>query len=108
MKFFRLAAATAIVAAAFATWDSHTPNEIRWEKASLDGHDVMRAPDLIVQHQDTDEIWATIGYSIYRSRQGENFKKVITIRPRFGLAWGGYLRILRSWTGHIELTEVVP
>ena len=109
MKFFPLAAVvTTIIGAAFVTWDTHTPYEIRWEKASLDDHGVMRAPELIIQHQDIDEAWATIGYSIYRSRQGENFKKVTTIRPRFGLAWGGYSRILRSWSGHIELTEVVP
>jgi hypothetical protein len=101
-------AAIAIVLATFVAWDTHTTHEIKWEKASLDDHNVMRAPELIIQHQDKDEIWATIGYSIYWSRQGENFKKVITIRPRFGLAWAGFSRVLRSWSGYNELMEVVP
>ena len=81
-RFSRLAVGIVIVVASFVAWDAHTPHEIRWEKASLDGLDVMRAPELIIQHQNKDEIWATIGYSIYRSRKGENFKKVFA-NPAF-------------------------
>ena len=107
-KITRLTVAIVIVAVAFIVWDSHTPSEIEWESASVEGHDVIRAPDLVIQHQTASEVWATIGYSVYRSRRGDSFEKVITITPRFGLAWGGYLRVLRSLTDHVELTEVLP
>jgi hypothetical protein len=101
----------AVVAALFfpvlVTWDAHTPARIEWRPALLEGQTVDRAPGLVVQHQDGPDIWATQGYSIYRS-QGESFEKVITIRPRFGLPWLGYSKLLRRWTGHSELAEVLP
>lgn len=107
-KWPLVAVVVTIAGAVFVSWDVYTPNEVRWESALLNGHHVLRAPQLIVQHQSRDEVWATIGYSIYRGREGEDFEKFTTIRPRFGLAWLGYSRTLRSWSGYLELTEVVP
>lgn len=92
----------------FVAWDVHTPYKVNWASASLKGRDVMQASGLILQHQVADEVWATKGYSIYLSQGGKHFEKITTIRPRFGLAWLGYSHTLRSWTKHLELTEVIP
>ena len=105
--YFVLAAVIA-AGVAFVAWDTQTPSEVEWEKASLAGLDVQRAPELVVQQRRGDEIWASIGYSIYRSRSGESFEKLFTVRPRLGLAWAGFSRLFRSWSGYNELIEVVP
>ena len=97
-----------IVGTGFVTWDVYTPSEISWEITSLNNHKIKKAPRLIVQHQDRETVWATIGYSVYRSQNGRAFTKIVTIRPRLGLAWLGYSRSLRYWSGYSELTEVVP
>ena len=98
----------AIAALAFVIWDVRTPQIVIWEKSTLGGVGVLRAPELVIQHQEANTSWATIGYAIYRSDQGGNFEKVFTVLPKVGLTWGGFSRILRSWSGQIELMEVVP
>jgi len=103
-----LALIVVIVGTGFVTWDVYTPSEISWEITSLKNHKIKKAPRLIVQHQDGETVWATIGYSIYRSQSGAAFTKIVTMRPRLGLAWLGYSKIMRSWSGHLELAEVVP
>jgi hypothetical protein len=55
-----------------------------------------------------DEVWASRGWSIYRSRAGDRFDRVFKLRPNFGETWGGYSRSLRRIFGYQELVEVVP
>ncbi len=92
----------------FVVWDVYTPHKDNWAPSSFKGQDVMQASGLVLQYQGDDDVWATRGYSIYRSQKGKPFEKITTIRPRLGLAWLGYSSTLRAWTGHQELTEVVP
>lgn len=108
-KSLRLLAPIIVIAGAgFVTWDVYTPTEINWENYSPKSDKIKKAPQLIVQHQDGDAVWATIGYSIYRSECGGAFTKILTMRPRLGLAWLGYSKVARLWSGNLELAEVVP
>ena len=51
-KLVGLAVALVTVMAAFVAWDVHTPQEVVWKNSTLGGHDVLLAPDLVIQHQD--------------------------------------------------------
>ena len=66
------------------------------------------APGLVLQHVDGRTVWATLGYSIYRSIDGGDFERVARVRPAAGEAWGGYLRSLRRAFGYQEVVEVLP
>ena len=62
----------------------------------------------MLQHDDGQTVWATRGFVIYRSRDGSGFERVVSVRPRLGRAWGGYVGSLRSHFGYQELVEVLP
>jgi hypothetical protein len=95
---------TALLAVAL---DVRAPGRIAWEHAELQGISTWRAPGLVLQEQRGDVLWAARGYSVYRSRGGEAFERVHTVRPPSGEAWGGFSRALRDRFHYQELAEVV-
>ena len=62
----------------------------------------------MLQQEKPGVVWASQGFSLYRSQGGGPFEKVFTIVPRFGEAWAGYLRTLRRLFGYQELVELLP
>lgn len=68
----------------------------------------MFADGLVLQHDDGTTLWATRGFAVYRSRGGSAFERVLSLRPRLGKAWGGYLASLRFRFGYQELIELLP
>jgi len=97
-----------LLAVVFAASEVRTPAEVAWEAATLQGIAAERAPGLVLQYETDRDVWASEGYSIYRSRDGGAFERVFTLRPRLGEAWAGYARTLRRWFGYQELVELLP
>ncbi len=97
-----------VLAALVLAWQVHTPRIVRWDEVEHAGVPGWIAEGLVLQHDDGRSVWATRGYSIYRSVDGDAFRKVAKIQPPRGEAWGGYLRTLRSLYGYQELVEVMP
>jgi hypothetical protein len=85
-----------------------TPGRVQWRAVEHEGRQLLVAPGLVLQHDDGETVWATQGYSIYRSDLGGGFRKVAKVRPAFGEPWGGYLRTLRLLFGYQELVELWP
>jgi hypothetical protein len=103
-----VAAVVLAIGVGLAAWEVWTPAEIPWQATQVAGMAGWRADDLVVQHQLGDEVWATRGYTIYRSRAGGPFIKVATL-PCSGLEpAAGCFRTVRQWTGRYDLTEVLP
>lgn len=98
-----------VLSAVVVASDVWTPSRVEWERAELAGvRSAERADGLVLQEQRGREVWASIGYSIYRSRDGGPFDRVFTLRAPAGEPWGGYSRWLRDRFGYQELVEVVP
>lgn len=95
---------------AFVAWwlQVRTPRRVRWRDAEHGGVPVRVAEGLVLQHDDGSTVWATLGYSIYRSDAGGDFRRVARVRPPFGEPWGGYVRALRTIFGYQELVELEP
>jgi hypothetical protein len=74
----------------------------------INGIPATFADGLVLQHDDGHTVWATRGFAIYRSQDGEAFERIFRVRPRPGRAWGGYLASLRSRFGYQELVELLP
>lgn len=100
-----LVAAAALAALAL---DVHTPAVVAFEPTLLEGVPAERAEGLVLQQEEPGEVWASRGYAIYRSRNGGDFEKVVTVLPRFGEAWAGFSATLRRAFGYQELVEVLP
>jgi hypothetical protein len=98
----------ALAGGALVVPDVRTPDEVPWEPVVLQGVAALRADGLVLQHQRVGEVWASEGFSLYRSRDGGPFRKVFAVRPRIGEAWAGYSRTLRERFGYQELVELVP
>jgi hypothetical protein len=81
---------------------------VQWREVDHQGIAAHVAPDLVLQHDDGSSVWASLGYSIYRSDLGGGFRRIARVRPPFGESWGGYLRSLRRIFGYQELLEVWP
>lgn len=97
-----------LLALAAGALDVRTPRRIRWRDAAQDGMAAQAADDLVLQHDDGTTVWATRGYSIYRSDDGTEFRRVARIRPPFGEPWGGHSCALRRLFGYQELIELLP
>jgi hypothetical protein len=97
-------------AGAFIAWfrELRTPRRISWQPTTIEGHSAQFADGLVLQHDDGHTVWATRGFAIYRSRGGSAFERVLSLRPRLGTAWGGYLASLRFFFGYQELVELLP
>lgn len=104
-RIVRLAAVCALFCLAY---DVYVPAEVRWQAVSLQVDAADRAEGLVLQHETGRDVWASHGWSIYRSRNGEAFERVYTLWPRLGEAWGGFSRTLRRRFGYQELVEVLP
>lgn len=85
-----------------------TPRSIVWDEVEHAGVPGRIARGLVLQHDDGTAVWATRGYSIYRSDDGAAFERVGHVRPPMGEPWGGYLRTLRRVFGYQELVELLP
>lgn len=98
-----------LLAALVAWWvELRTPPRIPWREVEHEGRQGLVAEGLVLQHDDGSTVWATQGYSIYRSDQGGGFRRVAKVRPAFGEPWGGYFRSLRRAFGYQELVELWP
>jgi hypothetical protein len=98
----------ALLGSAILTHEISTPAQVAWETTSLQGLTAERAQDLVLQQEEPGVVWASQGFSLYRSQGGGSFEKVFTMVPRFGEAWAGYLRTLRRLFGYQELVELLP
>jgi hypothetical protein len=85
-----------------------TPRRVRWRPTAIDGLRAAVADDLVLQHDDGHTVWASRGFTIYRSQAGGPFERAFRVRPPLGKAWAGYLAGLRSRFGYQELVEVLP
>jgi len=97
-----------LCAAALLAWDLRTPAQVPWLPAAVGDHAAERAEGLVLQQEVGSEVWASQGFSVYRSRAGGPFVREFTLWPRVGLAWAGFSRFLRDRFGYQELVEVVP
>jgi hypothetical protein len=100
--------ALALAAGAVVAHEVSTPERVAWEPAPLQGLPAERARDLVLQQEEPGVVWASRGYSVYRSEGGAPFEKVFTLVPRFGEAWAGYFSTLRRRFGYQELVELLP
>ena len=102
-----VAIGAACLTAALFVWfhELRTPRSVSWRQTTIDGLSAAFADDLVLQHDDGHTVWATRGFAIYRSRDGNAFERAGSVRPRLGRAWGGYLASLRSHFGYQELVE---
>jgi hypothetical protein len=105
---FVLVAILALPAIAAWWWQVRTPRTIHWKPVEHAGASGLLADGLVLQHDDGSSVWASRGYSIYRSDEGAPFRRVARVRPPVGEAWGGYLRSLRRAYGYQELVELLP
>ena len=103
-----LVAAIALAAGALVWSEVATPARVAWEPATLQGLPAESARGLVLQHEEPGVVWASQGYTIYRSRGGGPFEKVFTVVPRPGEAWAGFSRTARRLFGYQELVEVLP
>ncbi len=104
----KLAGVLFLCAAALFGWDLHTPAQVPWLPASIDDRRVERAEGLVLQQEVGGDVWASRGFSVYRSHEGGPFVREFTLWPRVGLAWAGFSEFLRDRFGYQELIEVVP
>lgn len=98
----------ALLLAGLWAWQVRTPRTIRWEDVEHEGVTGRVAPGLVLQHDDGHTVWASRGYSIYRSERGGPFRRVAKVRPPWGEPWGGYVAGLRAMFGYQELLELLP
>jgi len=61
-----------------------TPPWVLWREVDHQGIAAHVAPHLVLQHEDGNSVWASLGYSIYRSDLGGGFRRIARIRPPFG------------------------
>jgi len=84
------------------------PAAIDWEPVNFGPFPAWCARDLVIQEQYGDTVWASQGFSIYRSTDGgEAFERVAMIWPPLGQVWGGFFRGLRELYGRHDIMEVV-
>lgn len=85
--------------------DLRTPNAVTWQAEAGVAH-LERAQGLVLQEIKDDVIWASDGFSIYRSEGQGGFLKVYSAKPPLGIAWAAYSRTLRRLLGLEEILEV--
>lgn len=107
-KIRRTAGGAVLLLVLLLAWDVGTPQRVAWVPARWQGLDGARADGLVLQHEAAGTVWASRGWSVYRSRNGGDFERVFTLRPRFGEPWAAASRTLRRLFGYQELVEVVP
>jgi len=103
----RVLACAGALGSAFIGWQVWTPETVAWTRTTLGDFSVERADGLVLQDSHGQNLYATIGYTIYRSRAGSAFERVHEIVPPFGEPWAGYLRGVRDLLRQQEMAEVV-
>jgi hypothetical protein len=88
--------------------DVRTPNAVIWEPVTVGEQPMDRASGLLIQQESDGVLWASDGFSIYRSEDSRGFLKIHEVRPPFGMMWAAYSRTLRRVLGYQEVVEVVP
>lgn len=103
-----IAAAGGFALLVLAFQDIRTPNAVVWTPLDVGGHFLERAGGLVVQERRDGVLWASDGFSIYRSEGDQGFLKVHVVRPPFGSAWLAHSRTFRRLLGFEEAIEVFP
>lgn len=88
--------------------DMRTPSAVTWEPAQVQGLAMERADKLVLQEEKDGILFASDGFSIYRSEGERGFLKVHTVSPPFGIVTAAHSRALRNAFGYQEAIEVVP
>ena len=88
--------------------DTRTPSAVAWQPVEAGGQGVERARGLVVQEEKDGVLFASDGFSIYRSEGDRGFLKVHSVKPPLGVAWAAYSRTLRRLFGFEEAIEVLP
>ena len=86
--------------------DLRTPNAVTWQAEAGAARQLERAQGLVLQEIKDGVIWASDGFSIYRSEGDRGFLKVYSAKPPFGLSWLAYSRTMRRLLGFEESIEV--
>lgn len=103
-----IAVAGGFVLLVLAFQDMRTPSAVAWQPMEVDGQRLERASGLVLQEEKDGVLFASDGFSIYRSEGDRGFLKVHTVKPPFGFAWAAYSRTLRRFLGFEESIEVLP
>ena len=103
-----IAAVSGFILVVLGYQDTRTPNAVTWEPATIDGQKIERADDLVIQEEADGVIWASSGFSVYRSEGARGFLKVHTANPPPGLILAAYSGRMRSLLGLEETIEVLP
>jgi hypothetical protein len=101
-----IAAAGGFILLTLLLQDLRTPNTVSWQPTAAAGHGLERAPGLVLQEARDGVLWASDGFSIYRSDGERGFIKVHAVTPPPGLIWMAYSRTLRRLFGQEETIEV--
>ncbi|MEZ5934990.1 MAG: hypothetical protein R3F54_24270 [Alphaproteobacteria bacterium] len=101
-----VAVAGGFVLAAFAFDDLRTPNAVVWQPTAEAGRGLEHAHGLVLQEAKDGVLWASDGFSIYRSEGDRGFLKVHAVTPPLDLSWIAYSRTLRRLLGFEEAIEV--
>ncbi|MGI9500018.1 MAG: hypothetical protein ACR2P3_08270 [Geminicoccaceae bacterium] len=101
-----IAAAGGFILLTLAFQDTRTPNAVTWQPAEIVGQRLERAAGLVLQEEKDGVLFASSGFSIYRSEGDRGFLKVHTVKPPLGLVWAAYSRTMRELLGFHEVVEV--
>ncbi len=88
--------------------DTRTPSAVTWESVMVRDLPMERAGGLVLQEQADGVLYASDGFSVYRSEGDRGFLKVLEVDPPLGPIWAAYSRRLRNYLGLEEAIEVFP
>ena len=101
-----IAVASSFILLVVAFLDMRTPNAVTWQAEPGAAQQLERASGLVIQEIKDGVVWASDGFSVYRSEGGRGFLKVYSATPPPGLAWAAFSRTLRRLLGLEEIMEV--
>ena len=88
--------------------DLATPNAVIWEPAEIEGVQAARADGLVLQGEVDGVLFASAGFSIYRSEGDRGFLKVYRAKPPLGPLWIAHVRTFRRLFGLEDVIDVFP
>lgn len=88
--------------------DIATPNAVVWERAEIEGIQGARAAGLVLQGESDGVLFASAGFSVYRSEGSSGFLKVYRAKPPPGLSWIAHVGTYRRLLGLEEVIDVFP
>ncbi|MDH3661545.1 MAG: hypothetical protein OEU92_16210 [Alphaproteobacteria bacterium] len=103
-----IAAVGGFILLVLAFQDVTTPSAVPWSAVDDAGGHMERAAGLVLQDERHGVLWASDGFSIYRSEGDRGFLKVHRVTPPLGLIWAASFRTLRNFLGLEETIEVFP